>query len=103
MIDIDSKNALTIMKFDMEIAKSQYFDIQKRCWRLAFMKGEMEGVLLKVRRQIMADFYGKNVSQDKTYAVHHFKKVGCKKTAIYRVMQLVNVGGSVTWTESRVS
>ena len=83
MINIDSKNALSIMKFDMEIAKSQYFDIKKRCWRLPFMKGEMEGVLLKVRRQIIADFYGKNVSQEKTYAVRHFKKAGCKKTAIY--------------------
>ena len=37
MINIDSKNALSMMKFDMEIAKTQYFDIAKRCWRLSCM------------------------------------------------------------------
>ena len=83
MINIDSKNALSIMRFDMEIAKSEYLDIEKRCWRLPCIKGEMEGVLLKVKLQIIADFYRKNVSKGKTYAVRHFKKVGWKKTAIY--------------------
>ena len=32
MIDVDSKNALSMIKFDMEIAKTQYFDVEKRCW-----------------------------------------------------------------------
>ena len=59
MINIDSKNALSMMKFDMEIAKTQYFDVAKRCWRLSNIKGEMEGVLPRVRCQIIADFYRK--------------------------------------------
>ena len=37
MINIDSENALSVMKFDMEIAKTQYFDIAERCWRLSCM------------------------------------------------------------------
>ena len=96
MINIDSKNALSLMKFDMEIAKSQYLDILKRCWRLSCMKGEMEGNLLKVRRQIIADFYGKNVSKWKTYTVRHFKEMGSKKLADYRVLQLIDAGETVT-------
>ena len=102
MINLDSKNALSMMKFDMEIAKRQYFDIKKQCWRLSYIKGEMEGDLPKVRRQIIADFYGKNDSKGKTYTVSHFKKVVCKKTAIYCVMQLIDAGESVTLKESRV-
>ena len=39
----------------------------------------MEGVLLKVRCQIIADFYGKNVPKWKTFTVCHFKKMECKK------------------------
>ena len=45
----------------------------------------MEGVLPEVRRQIIANFYGKNVSKGKMHTFQHFKKMGCKKTAIYRV------------------
>ena len=96
MINIGSKNALSMMKFDMEIAKSQYFDIEMRCWRLPCMKGEMEGVLPKVRRQIIADFYGKNVLKWKTYTVRHFKEMGSKKLAVYRVLQLIDAGETVT-------
>ena len=96
MINIDRKNALSMMKIDMELAKSQYFDIKKRCWRLSYMKGEMEGVLPKVRRQIFADFYGKNVSKWKTYTVRHFKEMGSKKLAVYRVLQLIDAGETVT-------
>ena len=55
----------------------------------------MEGLLPEVRRQIIADFYGKNVSKGKMYTFQHFKKMGCKKTAIYRVMRLVDAGESV--------
>ena len=69
MINIDSKNALSMMKFDMEIAKTQYFDVAKRCWRLSCMQGEMEGVLPKVSCQIIADIYGKNVTKWKTLTI----------------------------------
>ena len=51
-----------MLKFDMEIAKTLYFDIVKRCQRLSCMLGKIEGVSPKVRRQIIADFDGKNVS-----------------------------------------
>ena len=79
MINIGSKNPLSVMKFDMEIAKTQYFDVAKQYWRLSCMKGEMEGVLLKVRCPIIADFYGKKVAKWKTFSVRHFKKMECKK------------------------
>ena len=62
----------------------------------------MEDVLLKVRCQIIADFYGKNVTKWKTFTTGHFKKMECKKKAIYRVMQLMDAGMSVTQIESRV-
>ena len=39
----------------------------------------MGGVLPKVRCQIIADFYGKNVSKWKTFTICHFKKIECKK------------------------
>ena len=61
----------------------------------------MEGVLPEVRRQIIADFYGKNVSKGKMYTFQHFKKMGCKKTAIYRVMRLVDAGESVAQKEGQ--
>ena len=60
------------------------------------MKSKTENVLPKVRRQNIVDFYGKNVSKGRTYTVHHFKGMGCKKTAIYHVMLLVDAGESVT-------
>ena len=62
----------------------------------------MEGVLPKVRCQIIADFYGKNVAKWKTFAIRHLKKIECKKTVIYRVMQLVDAGESVMQKESCV-
>ena len=52
----------------------------------------MEGVLTQVRRQNISDFYGKNVSKGKTYTICHFKKMGCMKTAIHSVLQLVYAG-----------
>ena len=61
----------------------------------------MEGVLPEVRRQIIANFYGKNVSKGKMYTFQHFKKMGCKKTAIYRVMKLVDAGESVEQKEGQ--
>ena len=79
MINRDSKNALSMMKFDMKIAKTQYFDVAKGCWQLSCMQGDMEGVLPKVRCQIIADFYGKNVTKSKTFTIGHFKKMECKK------------------------
>ena len=61
----------------------------------------MEGVLPEVRRQIIADFYGKNVSKGKMYTFQHFRKMGCKKTIIYRVMRLVDAGESVAQKEGQ--
>ena len=61
----------------------------------------MEGVLPEVRRQIIADFYGKNVSKGKMYTVQHFKKMGCKKIALYHVMRLVDAGESMTQREGQ--
>ena len=40
----------------------------------------MEGVLPKVRCQIIADFNGKNAAKWKMSTVRHFKKMECKKT-----------------------
>ena len=102
MINIDSKNALSMMKFDMEIAKTQYFDMANRCLRLSCMQGVMEGVLPKVRGQIIADFNGKNAAEWKMFTVRHFKKMEYKKIAIYRVMQQMDTGKSVAQTKSRV-
>ena len=31
MINIHSKNVLSVTKFDMEIAETQYFDVARRC------------------------------------------------------------------------
>ena len=76
---MDSKTALRVMKFDIEVAKTQYFDIEKQCAGLSFMKREMKGPLLEVRHEIIADFYGKNVSKGKMYTIQHFKEMGCKK------------------------
>ena len=57
----------------------------------------MEGLLPEVRHQIIADFYGKNVSKGKMYSFQHFEKMGCKKNlARYQVMRLVDAGESVT-------
>ena len=62
----------------------------------------MEGVLPKVRCQIIADFYGKNVAKWKTFTIRHYKKIECKKkNAIYREMQLVDAGESVLQKKSR--
>ena len=61
----------------------------------------MEGLLPEERHQIIANFYGKNVSNGKMYTFQHFKKMGCKKTAIYRVMRLVDAGESVAQKEGQ--
>ena len=63
----------------------------------------MEGVLLKVRHPIIADFYEKKVAKWKTFSVRHFKKIECKKTSFFHVMQLLDAVESVTQKESRVS
>ena len=63
----------------------------------------MEGVLPKVRCQIIADFYGKNVAKWKMFTIRHFKKIECKETVFYRVMQLVDAGESVLQKESPLS
>ena len=62
----------------------------------------MEGLLSEVRCQIIADFYGKNVSKGKMYTFQHFKKMGCKKkNAIYRVMRLVDAGEALAQEEGQ--
>ena len=99
MIDIDSKNALSMMKF--EVAKTQYFDVEKQYWRLSCVKGKMEGVLLQVRCPIIADFYKKIVAKWKVFSVCPF--IMQKKTVIFHVMQLVDAGESVKQKESCVS
>ena len=43
------------------------------------MLREMEGLSPAAQRQIIADFYGKNVSKGKMYTFQHFEKMGCKK------------------------
>ena len=43
----------------------------------------MEGVLLKVRCPIIADFYEKKVAEWKTFSIRHFKKMECKKNVIF--------------------
>ena len=55
----------------------------------------MEGLLPEVRRQIIADFYGKNVSKGEMYTFQHFEKMGCKKSAIYHVMRSVDAEETV--------
>ena len=63
----------------------------------------MEGLLPEVRHQIIADFYGKNVSKGKMYSFQHFEKMGCKKNlARHQVMRLDDAGESVTQTEGQV-
>ena len=85
------------MKFDTEIAKTYYFDVEKRCWGLSCMNREIEGLLPEVRHQIIANFYGKNVSKGNMYSFQHSKQMGCKnKPAIYHIMWLVDAGVSGT-------
>ena len=54
----------------------------------------MEGVLLKVRFQIIADFNMKNAAKWRTFIIGHFNKMECKKIAICRMIQLVDAGES---------
>ena len=62
----------------------------------------MEGILLKVRCHIIANFYGKNVSKGEMYTFQLFDKKGCKKeTAIYRVMRLVDAGEALAQEEGQ--
>ena len=61
----------------------------------------MEGLLPEVRCQIIANFYGKNVSKGEMYTFQHFEKMGCKKSAIYRVMRLVDAGEALAQEEGQ--
>ena len=61
----------------------------------------MEGVLPKVGCQIIADFNGKNAAKWKTFTVRHFKKMECKKSAIYRVMRSVDAEETVAQEEGQ--
>ena len=65
----------------------------------------MEGVIPKVRCQIIADFYGENVTKWKMFTIGHLKKMECKKkkNALHRVIQLMDAGESVSQTENRLS
>ena len=55
----------------------------------------MEALKQEVKREIIADFYRKNVAKGKQHTVRHFVSMGLKKTQIYNVMQLVDVWESV--------
>ena len=61
----------------------------------------MEGLLPEVRCQIIANFYGKNVSKGEMYTFKHFEKMGCKKSAIYRVMRSVDAEETVAQEEGQ--
>ena len=61
----------------------------------------MEGVLPKVRRQIIADFYGKKCFKGGDVYLEHFEKMGCKKSAIYRVMRSVDAEETVAQEEGQ--
>ena len=66
------------------------------------MKREIEGLLPEVRHQIIANFYGKNVSKGKMYSFQHIKQMGCKENpAIYHIMLLVDAGESVAQREGQ--
>ena len=51
--------------------------------------------------QIIANFYGKNVSKGELYTFQHFKRMGCKKSAIYRVMRSVDAEETVAQEEGQ--
>ena len=55
----------------------------------------MEPLKPEAQRQIISDFYQKNVAKGKPYTVKHFRAMGLKKTQIYRVMKLVDSGEAV--------
>ena len=55
----------------------------------------MERLKPEAQRQIISDFYQKNVAKGKPYTVKHFRAMGLKKTQIYRVMKLVDSGEAV--------
>ena len=62
----------------------------------------MEGLLPEVRHQIIAYFYGKNVSKGKMYSFQNLKQMGCKENpAIYHIMLLVDAGESVAQREGQ--
>ena len=77
MINIDSKNALSMIRFDMEIANTWYFDVEKKMMLTFLHEGRGEGHLAKVRRLIIAYFYRKIVLKGKTYTAPHFMRMGC--------------------------
>ena len=60
-----------------------------------FIFATMEALKQEVKREIIADFYRKNVAKGKPHTVRHFVSMGLKKTQIYSVMQLVDAGESV--------
>ena len=63
----------------------------------------MEGVLLKVRRPIIVDFYKKKVAEWKRFLFVILRRWNAKKTSFFHEMQLVDAEESVPQKESRVS
>ena len=63
----------------------------------------MEGVLLKARCPIIADFYKKIVAKCETFSIYHFKKMEYKNTIIFHLVQLVGAGESGIQKESCIS
>ena len=62
----------------------------------------MEGLLPEVQCQIIADFYGKNVSKGKMYNSSILRRWDAKKKdAKYRVMRLIDAGEAVPQEEGQ--
>ena len=61
----------------------------------------MEGLLLEVRCQIIADFYGKIVSKGEMYTSSILRIWDAKKNAKYRVMRLIDAGEAVPQEEGQ--
>ena len=61
----------------------------------------MEGLETEVGRLIMADFYGTKCFKGGNVYLEHFEKMGCKKSAIYRVMRSVDAEETVAQEEGQ--
>ena len=54
----------------------------------------MEGVKAKVRRQIIMNFYRKNMGKGKLYTIKYFAKLDVGKMQVYRTIVRVESGES---------
>ena len=72
-----------MMKLDMEIAKTKYFNEEKQYQWLSWMKGVMEGVEPKMRRPIIAEFYGKMFLRGGSISSIIFNRWDVKKVFVF--------------------